>query len=52
MFKLRNFTLLSTELVHFKFDACYIKKVGKEAKTAEKAIHLEKIQLGEYLATN
>ncbi len=44
---------LSTKWAHFKFDACYrSQKLARGQQRAEKAIHFEKIQLGEHLATN
>ncbi len=49
MLKLRNCTVLYTKLIS---NFTGLKKVGMGATKAKKARQLEKIKLGEYLATN
>ncbi len=54
MFKRKNFTLLSTKWAPFQI-WCLLqvsKKLARGKQRAEKARIFEKIQLGEYLATN
>ncbi len=53
MFKLRNFTLLSTRWANFKFEACYRsqKSYHGDNKGLQKQKKIVNIQLGEHLAT-
>ncbi len=54
IFKWRIFTLLSTKWAHFKI-RCLLqvsKKLAQGQQRAEKAKHVENIQLGEYRARN
>ncbi len=52
MFKQIHFTPLPTKWAHFKFDACYRSKKSWHRGKKRQARNVEKIQLGEHIATN